>query len=56
LIPKVQAVFAFEVIKQKGGKIEGVWEIDLKNGQGSCSKRVPEKADATFNMTDDDFE
>lgn len=32
LIPKVQAVFGFEILKTKGGKIEASYEIDLKNG------------------------
>ena len=56
LIPKVDAIFAFEIIKAKGGKIEVIYEIDLKNGQGNVKKGKPEKADSTFNMTDDDFE
>ena len=32
VIPKVGAVFAFEITKTKGGKVEAVFEIDLKNG------------------------
>src|SRR5688572_26383724 len=56
LIPKVQAVFCFEITKTKGGKIEGIYEIDLKNGDGAVKKGKPEKADATFTMTDEDFE
>jgi len=56
LIPKVGAIFGFEITKTKGGPVEGIWEIDLKNGEGACEKRKPEKADATFTMTDDDFE
>ena len=32
VIPKVSAVFAFEITKTKGGKVESVYEIDLKNG------------------------
>ena len=56
LIPKVSAIFGFEISKTKGGKVESTYEIDLKNGQGACKKGKPEKADATFTMTDDDFE
>jgi hypothetical protein len=32
LIPKVAAVFGFEITKSKGGKVEETFEIDLKNG------------------------
>lgn len=32
LIPKVASTFGFEIIRQKGGKIEVTYEIDLKNG------------------------
>lgn len=56
LIPKVSAVFGFEISKTKGGKVLGTFEIDLKNGQGSTNKRKPASADATFTMTDADFE
>lgn len=55
LVPKVQAIFGFEILKEKGGKPVGVWEIDLKNGSGVVKKGTPAKADATFTMTDDDF-
>ena len=56
LIPKVGATFGFEITKTKGGKVEAVYEIDLKNGQGNVKKGKPENPDATFTMTDDDFE
>ena len=56
LIPKVSAVFGFEITKTKGGKVETIYEINLKEGQGFCKKGKPAKADATFTMTDDDFE
>ena len=56
VVPKVQAIFAFEILKVKGGKVEAIFEIDLKNGQGNVKKGKPEKADATFTMTDADFE
>ncbi|CAD8066330.1 unnamed protein product [Paramecium primaurelia] len=54
-IPKVQGVFNFEIITQKGGPVIKSWVIDLKNGQGSI-KEGKEQADATFTMIDDDFE
>ena len=56
LIPKVDAVFGFEITAKKGGKVELIYEIDLKSGQGHTKRGKPEKADATFTMTDDDFE
>lgn len=56
LIPKVGAVYGFEITKTKGGKVEAIYEIDLKNGQGSVKKGAPKSADATFTMTDSDFE
>lgn len=33
-----------------------IYTIDLKNGQGSVTKQEPKNADATFTMTDDDFD
>ena len=56
LVPKVAAIFAFEITRAKGSKVEGVYEIDLKNGQGNVRKGKAEKAGATFTMTDEDFE
>jgi len=56
VIPKVQAIFAFEITKTKGGKVEATYEIDLKNGQGNVKKGKPATADATFTMTEGDFE
>jgi 3-hydroxyacyl-CoA dehydrogenase/3a,7a,12a-trihydroxy-5b-cholest-24-enoyl-CoA hydratase len=56
LIPKVAAVFGFEIQGKKGGPIDLVYEIDLKSGQGHTKKGKPEKPDATFTMTDEDFE
>ena len=53
---KVKAVLGFEITKKKGGKPALIYEIDLKNGQGSVTQRTPENADATFTMTDADFE
>lgn len=32
LVAKVQAIYSFEIILKKGGKVEAVYEIDLKNG------------------------
>jgi len=32
LIPKVNAIFGFDIIKSKGGPIAASYEIDLKNG------------------------
>jgi len=56
LIPKVDAIFAFNITTKKGAKPSLVYEIDLKNGQGLCKQGKPAAADATFTMTDGDFE
>lgn len=56
LIPKVQAVFGFEITKKKGAKPSLIYEIDMKNGQGDVHQRKPQGADATFTMTDGDFD
>ena len=56
IIPKVAAIFSFEITKAKGGKVETIYEIDLKNGQGTVKKGKPAAADATFTMTDADFD
>ena len=56
LIGKVSAIYAFEITKTKGGKVEAIYEIDLKNGQGTVKKGKPATADATFTMTDADFD
>ena len=55
LIPKVQAVFGFEITAKKGAKPSLIYNIDLKNGQGSTQRGAPKNADATFTMTDADF-
>ena len=56
LIPKVDAVFGFQITTKKGAKPSLIYEIDLKSGQGHCKQGAPANADATFTMTDDDFE
>ena len=56
LIPKVDSVFGFEITPKKGAKPQLIYEIDLKSGQGHCKRGKPAKADATFTMTDADFE
>ena len=56
LIPKVDAIFGFAITPKKGAKPALIYEIDLKNGQGHCKAGKPAKADATFTMTDGDFE
>jgi len=56
LIPKVDSIFSFQITTKKGAKPSLIYEIDLKNGQGLCKEGKPAKADATFTMTDDDFE
>lgn len=55
-VKKVQSIFSFEIIPKKGAKPELIAEINMKDGNGYCKKQKPAKADATFTMTDDDFE
>jgi len=44
-------------LKKKGEKKPAlIYKIDMKNGNGSVHNRKPNKADATFTMTDDDFD
>ena len=56
IIKKVQATFCWEITPKKGAKPAKVYELDLKNGNGKVTEGRPKKADATFTMTDDDFE
>jgi 3-hydroxyacyl-CoA dehydrogenase/3a,7a,12a-trihydroxy-5b-cholest-24-enoyl-CoA hydratase len=53
---KIASIYVFEITKAKGGKVEAAYEIDLKNGQGTVRKGKPATSDATFTMTDNDFE
>ena len=55
LVPKVQAVYLFEITPKKGAPIAKTYVIDLKNGGGKVFEGK-QQADATFTMTDDDFE
>ena len=57
IVKNVQGDYNFEIILKKGQrKPVGVWYIDLKNGQGKVTFGAQKKVDATFTMTDDDFE
>ncbi|XP_053607540.1 hydroxysteroid dehydrogenase-like protein 2 isoform X2 [Plodia interpunctella] len=52
LVKKTQAVYQFNV----KGKEEGVWHIDLKNGDGSCGQGEPKSPpDATLTMDSNHF-
>ncbi|XP_050346164.1 hydroxysteroid dehydrogenase-like protein 2 isoform X2 [Nymphalis io] len=52
LIKKTQAVYQFNV----KGKEEGVWHLDLKNGEGSCGQGEPKNPpDATLTMDSNNF-
>jgi hypothetical protein len=55
LIPKVGAVFGFEILAKKGDKPSLIYAIDLKNAQGKTTRGAPANPDATFTMTDEDF-
>ncbi|XP_026751288.2 hydroxysteroid dehydrogenase-like protein 2 isoform X2 [Galleria mellonella] len=52
LVKKTQAIYQFNV----KGKEEGVWHIDLKNGDGSCGQGEPKSPpDATLTMDGANF-
>lgn len=52
LVKKTQAVYQFNV----KGKEEGVWHIDLKNGDGACGQGEPKNPpDATLTMESNHF-
>ncbi|KAL0841499.1 hypothetical protein ABMA28_015171 [Loxostege sticticalis] len=52
LVKKTQAVYQFNV----KGKEEGVWHLDLKNGDGACGQGEPKNApDATLTMDSKNF-
>ena len=54
LVPKIKAVYHFNVTEKKGGPAT-TWTVDLKNGTGSIKKGAEGKADATFTMVDADL-
>jgi 3-hydroxyacyl-CoA dehydrogenase/3a,7a,12a-trihydroxy-5b-cholest-24-enoyl-CoA hydratase len=55
LVKSVAAVFQFDILDKKGGKIVKSFVIDLLNGSGSVKDGAAEKYDALFTMTDEDF-
>ena len=38
---KVQAVYQFDILEKKGGKVVKTWTIDVKNGKGHCKEGKP---------------
>ena len=56
IIKKCAAVFGWEILAKKGGKPVVVYECDLKTMPGFVKQGAPKKSDATFTMTDADFE
>ncbi|KAL4708704.1 hypothetical protein ACJJTC_017383 [Scirpophaga incertulas] len=52
LVQKTQAIYQFNV----KGKEEGVWHLDLKNGDGACGQGEPKNPpDATLTMDSNNF-
>ncbi|CAG5038374.1 unnamed protein product [Parnassius apollo] len=52
LVKKTQAIYQFNA----KGKEEGVWHIDLKNGDGTCGQGEPKNPlDATLSMNSTNF-
>lgn len=62
LIPKVDAVFNFEIKSTKQGPVIKTFVIDLKNGNGKVINFIQvyvgndKNANAVFTMIDEDFE
>lgn len=54
-VKKVAAVYQFDILDKKGGKVIRTWTIDLKNDKGHCKQGKPESNNALFTMTDEDF-
>ena len=53
LIPKVNSVYRFDILDNKGTATS--WIVDLKNGDGTIAKSSEGKPDATFTILDSDF-
>jgi len=51
-VKKIKGIYCFKV--KAGGK-EGVWVVDVKNGNGSVKFDPKGKGDCTISMTDDDL-
>ena len=54
-VKKCGAVYQVDILKKKKGKPILVFNINLKDGNGSCQQGPAEKFDAKFIMTDADF-
>jgi len=55
VVPKVNAIFNFEILKSSDDKNPTVYTIDLKNGSGSITQAKHEKPDAVFTMLDENI-
>eukprot|EP01015_Nassula_variabilis_P029146 TRINITY_DN620_c0_g1_i2.p1 TRINITY_DN620_c0_g1~~TRINITY_DN620_c0_g1_i2.p1 ORF type:complete len:261 (-),score=60.69 TRINITY_DN620_c0_g1_i2:118-900(-) len=56
LVAEINAIYGFEIKKTKKGEVVKTFTIDLKNGQGKVVVGKSANPDATFTMTDDDFD
>jgi len=56
IVEQVQAVFNFEIVLKKGDPPAKTFMIDLKNGNGRIDEGRADTADATFTMSDEDFD
>jgi 3-hydroxyacyl-CoA dehydrogenase/3a,7a,12a-trihydroxy-5b-cholest-24-enoyl-CoA hydratase len=54
LVTKLNAVYQFDILEKKGGKVLKSWTIDLKSDKGSA-KEGASTFDASFSLTDSDF-
>merc|ERR1712080_168083 len=56
LVKKVGAIFGFNVLDKKGGKVIASFTINLKEGNGSVAFEAPKKSDTVFTMVGTDLE
>ena len=54
-VKKIAAVYQFDILEKKGGKVAKTWTIDMKNDKGYCKEGKPEAYDSLFTMVDTDF-
>ena len=54
-VKKCGAVYQVDILKKKKGKVVLAFNINLKDGNGSCNRGTADKFDAKFTMVDNDF-
>jgi 3-hydroxyacyl-CoA dehydrogenase/3a,7a,12a-trihydroxy-5b-cholest-24-enoyl-CoA hydratase len=54
-VKKISAIYQFDILEKKGGKVVKTWTIDMKNDKGHCKEGKPESYDSLFTLVDNDF-